>query len=56
METNDNVDFQQMRQEMFQNPMPQSSFESAVYLIKNSKITDALAEVEKEIKLANLDF
>lgn len=48
-------DFEMQRLMQSQNQTPTSNFETVEYLLKNSNTTQDIAEVEKEIKLSNLD-
>lgn len=48
-------EFDLLRQELLKNPQPNSNYETAVFLLKNSSLTTDLSEIEKEIKLSNLD-
>ena len=50
-----NLEFEALRQKFQQQPIPNTNFETAVFLLDNSKNTSLLSEIEKEIKLANLD-
>ena len=53
---NNNIsDFDLMRQELLKNPQPNTNYETAVFLLKNSDLTKDLSEIEKEIKLSNID-
>lgn len=48
-------DFDMQRLMQSQNQTPTSNYETVEYLLKNSDVTQNIAEVEKEIKLSNLD-
>jgi len=52
---NEISEFDLLRQELLKNPQPNSNYETAVFLLKNSPITSDLSEIEKEIKLSNID-
>lgn len=49
-------DFDMLRNELMKNPVPSSNFETSVYMLKNSELTEELSEIEKEIKLSNIDL
>lgn len=48
------TNFDSLRETLQKNPSPDNNYESAVFLISNSELTEDAPEIEKEFKLANL--
>ena len=47
--------FDLYKTDVLRNPQPTTNYETAVYLLSNSETTKELSEIEKEIKLSNLN-
>jgi hypothetical protein len=52
---NSQSNFDMMREKLAQNPSPDNNYESAVFLVSNSDLTNKVPEIDKEVKLANLE-